>query len=68
MVGASQGALVVNNLPAKAGDTRDAGSIPGKVPLRRKWLPTPAFLPRESPWTQEPGGLQSKGSQRVRHN
>ena len=27
--GASQVALVVKNLPAKAGDIRDAGSIPG---------------------------------------
>ena len=25
------------------------------------------FLPRESPWTEEPGGLQSMGSQRVGH-
>ena len=61
-------ALVVNNLPAKAGDRRDAGSIPGKIPLRRTWLPTPVFLLREPPWTEEPGGLQTKGSQRVGHN
>ena len=27
--GASQGALVVRNPPARAGDLRDAGSIPG---------------------------------------
>ena len=27
---------------------------------------TPMFLPGESPWTEEPGGLQSIGSQRVR--
>ena len=27
---------------------------------------TPMFLPGESPWTEEPGGLQSVGSQRVR--
>ena len=26
---------------------------------------TPVFLPRESPWTEESGGLQSMGSQRV---
>ena len=26
------------------------------------------FLPGESPWTEEPGGLQSMGSQRVRHD
>ena len=30
--------------------------------------PTPVFLPRESPWTEEPGGLQSLGSQRVWHD
>ena len=29
---------------------------------------TPVFLPGESPWTEESGGLQSMGSQRVRHN
>ena len=28
---------------------------------RRKWQPTPVFLPGESPWTEEPGGLQSWG-------
>ena len=31
---------------------------------RRKWHPTPVFLPGESPWTEESGGLQSIGSQR----
>ena len=30
--------------------------------------PTPVFLPGKSPWTEEPGGLQSAGSQRVRHD
>ena len=30
----------------------------GKIP-RRAWQPTPVFLPGESPWTEEPGGLQS---------
>ena len=29
-----------------AGDTGDAGSIP--VPWRRKWQPTPVFLPGKS--------------------
>ena len=38
-----------------------------KIPWRRAWQPTPAFLPGESPWTEEPGGLQSIGLQRVRH-
>ena len=30
------------------------------------WQPTPVFLPGESPWTEEPAGLQSMGSQRIR--
>ena len=38
-----------------------------KIPWRRKWQPTP-LLAWEIPWTKEPGGLQSMGSQRVRHN
>ena len=40
----------------------------GKIPWRRKWPPTPVFLPGESPWTEEPGGLQSMGLQRVGHD
>ena len=32
-------------------------------PWRRAWQCTPVFLPGESPWTEEPGGLQSTGSQ-----
>ena len=28
-----------------------------KIPWRREWQPTPVFLPGESPWTEEPGGL-----------
>ena len=47
---ASHAALVVKNLPANAGDLRDTGSIPRwwKIPWRRKWQPTPVFLPGES--------------------
>ena len=40
----------------------------GKIPWRRVWQPTPVFLPRDSPWIEEPGRLQSIGSQRVRHD
>ena len=29
----------------------------GKIPWRRAWQPTPVFLPGESPWTEEPGGI-----------
>ena len=38
-----------------------------KIPWRRVWQPTPVFLPGESPWTEESGGLQTVGLQRVGH-
>ena len=40
----------------------------GKIPWKRACQPTSAFLPGESPWKEEPGGLQSMRSQRVGHN
>ena len=40
----------------------------GKIPWRGKWQPTLIILAWEIPWTEEPGGLQSIGSQRVRHD
>ena len=40
-------------------------SLGWEAPLERGWQPTPVFLPGESPWTEETGGLQSVGSQRV---
>ena len=33
----------------------------GKISWRRAWQPSLVFLPEESPWTEEPGGLQSMG-------
>ena len=38
------------------------------LPWKRAWQPTPVFLPGESLWTEESGGLQSMGLHRVRHN
>ena len=40
---------MVKNLPADVGDTGDMGLIPGlgKILRRRKWQPTPVFLPGE---------------------
>jgi len=32
-------------------------SLGWEDPWRRAERPTPVFLPRESPWTEEPGGL-----------
>ena len=40
----------------------------GKIPWGKAWQPTPVFLPGKSPWTEEPGRLQSMELQRVRHD
>ena len=68
--GASQVALVVKNLPANAGGHKRCGFNPsvGKIPWRRAWQLTPVLLPGEYLWTEEPDGLLSKVSQRVRHD
>jgi len=63
------GGSTVKNPPANVGDAGDVGPIPGgKIPWRRKWQPTPVFLPGKIPHTEEPGGRQSMGSQRVGHD
>ena len=45
---------MVKNLPARQ------ETWVQKMPWRRAWQPTPIFLPGESLWTEEPGGLQSE--------
>ena len=40
----------------------------GNIPWRKKWQSTPVFLPGKIPRTEEPGGLQSVGLQRLRHD
>ena len=66
---ASQVALVVKNPPANAGDTRDKGSFPGLGRSPGEGMVTHSnILAWEILWTEEPGGLWSMGSQRVRHN
>ena len=57
------GGSVVRNPPANAGDTGDAGLIPGSGVSTHSNI-----LAWEIPWTEEPGGLQSMGLQRVGRN
>ena len=63
MAGASQVAIVVENLPANAGDVRDEGSIPGsgRSPGLGNGTPLQYSCLRNSVG-EEPGGLQSIGS------
>ena len=64
----SQVALVVKNLPAKAGDAGDMGSIPELGRSCGVGSGNPVFLPGKIPWTEEPGRLQFMGSPRVGHS
>ena len=53
---------VVKNLPANAGDM---GSIPGSGRSLEKEMAThSSILAWETPWTEEPGRLQSMGLQK----
>ena len=60
--------LVVKSPPANAGDIRDAGLIPGsgrspgqEDPLEEGMTAHSTIVAWRSPWTEEPGGLQSLG-------
>ena len=63
--GASLVAQMVKNMPV-CGRPRYNRWVE-KIPSRRDWQPTPVFLPGESLWTEESGGLESIGLQRVGH-
>ena len=63
---ASQVVLVIKNLSAYAGDKRDMGSIPGLGrSLEKKMATHSSILALRIPWTEEPGGLQSEGLQKL---
>ena len=61
------GGSEVKNPPANAGDV---GSIPllGRFPWRRKWQPTPVFLPGKSQGQRSLVGWSPQGRLRVRHD
>ena len=52
-----------------ASKAEEPGSIPGSGRSPEKGMATlSSILAWEIPWTEEPGGLQSLGSERVGHN
>ena len=54
--------LVVNNLPANAGDVRDGCSIPGSGRSLEEDMATRfSILAWRIPWTEAPGGYSPKG-------
>ena len=59
---ASQLVLVVKSPPANAGDIETrAGSLGQEDPLEEGTATHSSILAWRIPWTEEPGGLQSKG-------
>ena len=58
---------MVKNLPANAGYVRDVSSIPGSG-RSGGGHGNSSILAWRIPWTEEPDGLQSMGSQRVRQD
>ena len=46
----------------------DQGSIPGSGRSAKEMATHSSILAWKIAWTEEPGGLQSMGSQRVRHD
>ena len=60
---------MVKNLLGNAGDIRDMGLIPGLGRSPGEGMAThSSILAWRIPWTEEPGGLQSMGLQRVGHD
>ena len=51
-------------------DIRDVGSIPGwrGIDLEEGMATHSSDLAWRIPWAEDPGGLQSTGSQRVKHD
>ena len=60
--------LVVKAPSANAGDITDTGSVPGVSPLKEGMAIHSSILAWGTLWTEEPGRLQSLGSERVRHD
>ena len=60
---------LVKNSAANAGDARDTNLILGLGRSSGEGNGNHSSIPAwKIPWTEEPGGLQSMGSQRVRHD
>ena len=58
-----------SEVKASAGNVGDLGSIPGSGRSQEKEMATySSILAWRIPWREEPGGLQSMGSQRVGHD
>ena len=60
--------LVKNILPMQEMDEAQVRSLGTEDPLKTGMATHSSILAWRIPWTEEPGGLQSMGSQRVGHD
>ena len=67
-LGLSLVAQTAQNLSASARGLHSYAPWVGKIPWRREWQTHSTILAWRIPWTEEPGGLQCMGSQRVGHD
>ena len=58
----------VKNLPANAGDVEVIWSLDQDDPLEEGMATHSSILAQEIPWIEEPGELQSMGSQKIGHD
>ena len=61
------GSEVKNPLPMQRMQETQVRSLGREDPLEKEMATHSSFLAWAIPWTEEPGGLQFMGSQRVRH-
>ena len=66
VTGASLMAQMVKNLPTM--QEIEVRSLGWEDPLEKGMTTHSSILTWKIPWTEEPGGLQSMGSQKVRHD
>ena len=59
---------MLKNLPMQKIQEMWFQSLGQKDPLEEEMVTHSSILAWEIPWTEEPGGLQSLGFQRVRHD
>ena len=59
-------AQIIKNLPAM--QETQVRSLGGEDPLENEMATHSSILAWKIPWVEEPGELQSVGSQRVRHD
>ena len=59
-------AQMLKNLPAM--QETQVRSLAGEDPLEKEMVTSSRILAWRNPWTEEPGGLQTKKSQKVGHD